>query len=38
MKLGFEWDENKAKANLKNHRVSFDETGTVGENSHAYPI
>jgi uncharacterized DUF497 family protein len=29
MKLGFEWDENKAKANLKKHRVGFDETITV---------
>jgi uncharacterized DUF497 family protein len=25
MKLSFEWDEEKAKANLKNHRVGFDE-------------
>jgi uncharacterized DUF497 family protein len=30
MKLGFEWDENKAKANLKKHRVGFDEATTVG--------
>lgn len=29
MKLNFEWDENKAKANLKKHRVSFDEATTV---------
>ena len=29
MKLGFEWDEEKAKANLKKHRVSFDEGTTV---------
>ena len=29
MKLGFEWDENKAKANLKKHRVGFDEAITV---------
>lgn len=29
MKLGFEWDEEKAKANLKKHRVSFDEATTV---------
>ncbi len=27
--LNFEWDEEKAKANLKNHRVSFDEATTV---------
>jgi uncharacterized DUF497 family protein len=38
MKLGFEWDENKAKTNLKKHRVGFDETTTVGRNSHAYPV
>jgi uncharacterized DUF497 family protein len=25
MKLSFEWDEEKAKANLKKHRVGFDE-------------
>ena len=25
MILGFEWDEEKASANLKKHRVSFDE-------------
>ncbi len=29
MVLNFEWDEEKAKANLKNHRVSFDEATTV---------
>ena len=29
MKLGFEWDENKAKANLKKHRVGFDKAITV---------
>ena len=29
MKLGFEWDEEKARANLKRHRVGFDETVTV---------
>ena len=29
MKLGFEWDENKAKVNLKKHRVGFDEAITV---------
>jgi len=29
MKLRFEWDEEKAKANLKKHRVSFDEATTV---------
>ncbi|MFH1077394.1 MAG: BrnT family toxin [Pseudomonadota bacterium] len=29
MKLNFEWDEEKAKANLKKHRISFDEAITV---------
>lgn len=29
MKLNFEWDEEKAKVNLKKHRVSFDEATTV---------
>ena len=29
MKLSFEWDEEKAKANLKKHKVSFDEATTV---------
>lgn len=29
MKLNFGWDEEKAKANLKKHRISFDEATTV---------
>jgi uncharacterized DUF497 family protein len=29
MKLSFEWDEDKAKANLTKHRVGFDEAVTV---------
>ncbi len=29
MKLNFEWNEEKARANLKKHRVSFDETISV---------
>ncbi len=29
MKLSFEWDEEKAKANLKKHKVSFEEATTV---------
>jgi len=29
MKLNFEWDEEKAKANLKKHGVRFDEATTV---------
>ena len=29
MKLSFEWDDEKAKANLKKHGVSFDEAAAV---------
>lgn len=29
MKLGFEWDDEKAKANFKKRRVGFDEAATV---------
>lgn len=29
MKLNFEWDERKARANLKKHGVGFDEATTV---------
>lgn len=29
MELLFEWDEEKAKANLRNHKISFDEAKTV---------
>ena len=29
MKQNFEWNEEKAKTNLKKHRVSFDEATTV---------
>ncbi|HEX3035863.1 MAG TPA: BrnT family toxin [Thermodesulfobacteriota bacterium] len=29
MKLNFEWDEKKAKANFRKHKVSFDEAVTV---------
>jgi hypothetical protein len=29
MKPNFEWDEEKAKVNLKKHKVSFDEATTV---------
>ena len=29
MKLRFEWDEEKAKVNLKKHRIDFDEAATV---------
>jgi len=29
MRLNFEWDEEKDKANFKKHRVSFDEATTI---------
>jgi len=29
MKLNFEWNEEKATANLKKHKISFDEATTV---------
>jgi len=29
MKLTFEWDEDKAKANFKKHKVSFEEGKTI---------
>lgn len=29
MKLLFEWDENKARENLRKHKVSFEEAKTV---------
>ncbi len=29
MKLSFEWDEVKAKANFKKHKVSFEEGKTI---------
>lgn len=29
MKLDFEWDEKKARENLKNHKASFNEAITV---------
>ena len=29
MKLNFEWNEEKAKANMKKHGVTFDEATTV---------
>jgi uncharacterized DUF497 family protein len=27
--IGFEWDEKKAKANLKNHKISIEEGATI---------
>lgn len=29
MRLHFEWDEEKARANLRKHGISFDEAATV---------
>jgi hypothetical protein len=29
MSIKFEWDDDKAKANLKKHKVGFDEASTV---------
>jgi uncharacterized protein len=29
MKTIFEWDENKARANLEKHKISFDEAHTI---------
>lgn len=29
MRLEFEWDETKAKANLKRHKVRFEEGKTI---------
>jgi uncharacterized protein len=29
MRPGFEWEQDKADANLKKHRISFDEAATV---------
>jgi uncharacterized protein len=29
MQLSFEWDENKARSNLRKHGVSFNEAATV---------
>ncbi len=29
MKLNFEWDEKKDQANIKKHKVGFDEAATV---------
>jgi len=29
MEMVFEWDENKARANLEKHKISFDEARTI---------
>ncbi|MGL4511846.1 MAG: BrnT family toxin [Lacipirellulaceae bacterium] len=36
--LSFEWDPAKATANLRKHRVTFDEASTVFEDEHALLI
>ena len=36
MSLLFEWDKKKAAANLKKHKVSFDEATTVFDDPLAY--
>ncbi len=33
MKLIFEWDENKARQNLTNHKISFQEAQSLFEKS-----
>jgi uncharacterized protein len=38
MSLAFEWDDNKAKQNLKKHGVSFEEASTVFGNPLARTI
>ncbi len=36
--MKFEWDKNKAKTNLKKHRVSFEEAETVFEDDFTVTI
>lgn len=36
--MKFEWDKNKAKTNLKKHRVSFEEAETVFEDNFTVTI
>ena len=38
MALTFEWDEEKASANVRKHRVSFDEAKTVFNDPYAITI
>lgn len=33
--IQFEWDENKNKANIKKHKISFEEAKTVFYDEHA---
>lgn len=36
MNLKFEWDKNKALSNVKKHKVSFEESSTVFDDSLAH--
>jgi uncharacterized protein len=38
MALNFEWDANKAKSNLDNHGISFEEAPTVSGNRRSLTI
>ncbi|MBD2355874.1 BrnT family toxin [Tolypothrix sp. FACHB-123] len=38
MELGFEWDEEKAKENLRKHGISFEEAKTVFNDPFAITI
>ena len=38
MALVFEWDEKKAKENLRKHGVSFDEARSVFADAHSWTI
>ena len=38
MDLDFEWDEDKAAANLKKHKISFEEAKTVFADPYAITI
>lgn len=38
MKLSFEWDEEKAKANYRKHEVSFEEGSTVLNDPFSFTI
>ncbi len=38
MELLFEWDEEKAKVNLRNHKISFDEAKTIFADIHSITI
>ncbi len=36
--VGFEWDERKAKANLRKHRVDFADAATIFEDERAVTV